>query len=68
MSRMKDWLLEHEEAFGGALETNPKNLGEILDYMHDQMQVVDVSMVRWLWDEYSHGEIKEEWEGDYECD
>ncbi len=64
MSRMKDWLMEHDEAFGESLNTNPKSLGEVLNYVHDQIQVVDDKYVRALWKEYTEGEPVGEWEDD----
>lgn len=72
MSRMKDWLMDMEEAFGEALQTKPKSLGEVLNYVYDKMQVVDDDFIRQLWEQHREGDMSRpqdtQWNGKAEED
>ena len=49
-----------EQAFGEAIQTHPKTLGDVLNYVHDKMQVVDDQYIRQLWHNHQEGDMSRE--------
>ena len=60
MGRVKEWAMDMEEAFGEAIQTDPKTLGDVLNYVHDKMHVVDDQYIRQLWHNHQEGDLSRE--------
>ena len=60
MGRVKEWAMDMEEAFGEAIQTDPKTLGDVLNYVHDKMHVVDDQYIRQLWHNHQEGDMSRE--------
>jgi hypothetical protein len=60
MGRVKEWAMDMEQAFGEAIQTHPKTLGDVLNYVHDKMHVVDDEYIRQLWHKQQEGDLSRE--------
>ena len=60
MGRVKAWSMDMEQAFREAIQTNPKTLGDVLNYVYDKMQVVDDQYIRQLWHNHQEGDMSRE--------
>ena len=55
MSKVGDWLFEHEEVVGAAIDSGLMNVGDVVAFCNDNMENVDESCVRMLFTEWYFG-------------
>ena len=60
MGRVKEWAMDMEQAFEEGMTQNPKTLGDVLNYVHDKMHVVDDQYIRQLWHNHQEGDMSRE--------
>ena len=60
MGRIKAWAMDMEQAFGEGMTQNPKTLGDVLEFVHSKMHVVDDKYIRELWHKHQEGDMSSE--------
>ena len=55
MGRMSDWVIDHEENIGHAIEKGATNVEDVIAYCKTNMEMVDENYVRQQWDEFMGG-------------
>ena len=60
MGRIKAWAMDMEQAFGEGMTQNPKTLGDVLEFVHGKMHVVDDKYIRELWHKHQEGDMSRE--------
>ena len=60
MGRIKAWAMDMAQAFGEGMTQNPKTLGDVLEFVHSKMHVVDDKYIRELWHKHQEGDMSRE--------
>jgi hypothetical protein len=60
MGRIKAWSMDMEQAFEEGMTKNPETLGEVLEFVHSKMHVVDDKYIRELWHKHQEGDMSRE--------
>ena len=55
MSKVGDWLIDHEQTVGAAIDSGPTNIEDVVAYCNNNMEIVDESCVRNLFTEWYFG-------------
>lgn len=55
MSKVGDWLIDHEETVGAAIDSGLTNIEDVVAYCNNVMEIVDDTCVRNLFNEWYFG-------------
>ena len=55
MSKVGDWLIDHEQTVGAAIDSGLTNIEDVGAYCNNNMEIVDESCVRNLFTEWYFG-------------
>jgi hypothetical protein len=52
MSALKNWLIEHDEAIGDAIERGATSVQDVISYCAANMQMIDPKYITEQWNEF----------------
>mgnify|MGYP000079472846 FL=1 len=52
MSALKNWLIEHDEAIGDAIERGASSVQDVISYCAANMQMIDPKYITEQWNEF----------------
>ena len=55
ISKVGDWLIDHEQTVGAAIDSGLTNIEDVVAYCNNNMEIVDESCVRNLFTEWYFG-------------
>jgi len=56
MSALKNWLIEHDEAIGDAIENGATSVQDVIAYCDTNMQMIDPKYITEQWNEFMTGQ------------